>query len=137
MKYISEITGKTYDTVEDCTAAEKAFVEAKKTESQRKKELCAKIDVAEKLLAKAREDDKAVKEEVQEECKALREKLEKSRQVVANAEAKKYEAIAAFVDEFGPYNKTVTGEDAIKEYKDAVDFWQDAIDYINNIFSLM
>ena len=42
----SEITGKTYKTVEECLAAEKAFMEKKEAQEKAAKELEAKKDEA-------------------------------------------------------------------------------------------
>ena len=42
----SEITGKTYKTVDECLAAEKAFIEKKEAEEKAAKELEAKRDEA-------------------------------------------------------------------------------------------
>lgn len=42
----SEITGKTYKTVDECLAAEKAFIEKKEAEEKAAKELEAKKDEA-------------------------------------------------------------------------------------------
>lgn len=128
MKYISEITGKTYNTADECIAAEKAIAETKKTESQRKKELCTQIEDAEKLISEAHEKDKAVRDEVRKELEALKAKLKESRKAIDDAELKKYEAVCAFVKEFGPYKKTYTGEEAVKEYNKSVKFWQDLFD---------
>ena len=137
MKYISEITGKTYNTADECIEAEKAFAETKKTESQRKKELCAKIDEAEKLISEAHEKDKVVREEVRKEFEALKAKLQESRKAIDDAELKKYEAVSEFVKEFGPYKKTFTGEEAIKEYNKSVKFWQDAFDVFYRDFPFL
>lgn len=42
----SEITGKTYKTVDECLAAEKVFIEKKEAEEKAAKELEAKKDAA-------------------------------------------------------------------------------------------
>lgn len=49
----SEITGKTYKTVDECLAAEKAFIEKKEAEEKAAKELEAKKDEAYKKAIKA------------------------------------------------------------------------------------
>lgn len=129
MKYISEITGKVYDTAEECAQAEKALAEEKKTRTQHKRELCAKIEEAENVLTKAIEDDKAVREEVRKEFEALKARLQKSKDALVEAETKRYEAVSNFAKEFGHYKKRpITDEDARKEYDNAVRFWQDTID---------
>ena len=49
----SEITGKTYKTVEECLAAEKKFVEEKEAKEKAAKELEAKKDAAYKKAVDA------------------------------------------------------------------------------------
>ena len=137
MKYFSEITGKTYNTADECLEAEKALAESKKNESQRKKELCAKIDEAEQKIADARKNDKLTREEVRKEFEALKVRLQNSKDAIAEAESEKYKAVSDFVDEFGSYKKTYTGEDAVREYDKAVDFYQCMFDSIFTDFPFL
>ena len=56
----SEITGKTYKTVDECLAAEKAFIEKKEAEEKAAKELEAKKDEAYKKAIGFVDNKKAI-----------------------------------------------------------------------------
>lgn len=134
MKYMSEITGKTYDTIEDCEAAEKAIVESKEAAVQRKKELCAKIKEAEKKVTDAQEADKVVREEVLKEFEALKARLQESRKAIIDADKEKCELMSAFAKECGRSYQTNWDEASINEHADAVQFLQNVADSFWNAF---
>ena len=50
MKYVSEITGKTYNTENDCLEAEKAFKETQLKQKAEKEKLTAEIQIKKETL---------------------------------------------------------------------------------------
>ena len=141
MKYFSELTNKTYDTAEECSAAEKSFLEeeAKKKElalvtSKEKKELAKVIEAADEALNAEYEKYDEAKKKVEEIYRKAQEEansiLSESRKRVAEAEKNKYKAISDFNAKFGVYNKSYTGDAALRELERA-NRW------INHIFDGM
>lgn len=122
MKYISEITGKTYDSAEDCEKAEKLFLAEKEEESNSKKALCDEIEKAQSEIDDAynnyeqkHKEATEILEKAYSEAYAL---IKDAKLRLVSAEAKKRDAVAEFNRRYGrPYTKKCTGEDAAKEFK--------------------
>lgn len=97
MKIMSEKTGKTYATVEECVAAEKAYDEK----------------VAEKKAAeeKALAERKAKNEALIAERKEAASKVEEKRQALIAAQKAYREELSKFCDRFGAYHYTIKGGD--------------------------
>ena len=141
MKYYSELTKKTYETEDECVAAEKAFQEeeAHKKElanaaSKEKKELVKNIDAAEanlsdayKEYAKAKEKVKSIYAAAEKEAAEI---LNTAKKGVQDAEIAKCKAIKEFNSKYGAYTKSYSGEEALKEL-------ERSISWIDNIFGGM
>lgn len=130
MKYVSEITNKTYNSEAECLEDEKVFLEKKaKAEEEKKlkeqsvanekKELALKIDESIKLVKKAQDNyDKA-----KDECAKILEEsnnkvikiLSDARKVLDDAKSERFNKIVEFNKKFGPYRTSFTGEEAKKE----------------------
>ena len=149
MKIIGK-DGKTYETVEECVKAEKAFDEAEEAKekalaekknavSTRKKEKAAAIQKAEDALNlasteldKTREDAKKLVEEAQEKARAMIKEASAKYRVASEA---RYKAISDFNKEFGTYTTTYTGQKALEEYNRAVRHFNDFFDnFVNGCF---
>lgn len=79
MRIISDLTKKEYSTVEECEQAEKEFLEAKRVEEEKKKEL------AEQRKVRATEVEDAMK-------------------AIKDAEDHYYELLNAFIKDYGSYH---------------------------------
>ena len=87
MRIVSDITGKSYTTVDECLAAEEAFVEKQK-----------KVEAEKKALAEQRKERAAEVTKAYENAKA--------------AEKQYYELRNAFVKDYGYYHTTYTDSEA-------------------------
>ena len=149
MKYYSEITKKTYDTEDECQKEELKFKEEKdkvqkeldkalkereekdKVKETSKKELAKKIEEAEQevteannLYDTAKEKAKAIMDEARKKANVI---LDTAREKVKEAQEKKYNAVAEFNKQFGPYTTTLTSAQAAQIYNNTLrkinDFW--------------
>lgn len=144
MKYYSEILDQKFDTEKELLRAER---EHEKAQSEKKEELAgAKAETAvskeKKILSdavtKAEEElsvaydeldvaNQKVKTLSKEYLKQVDSILEPAKKKVKDAQQKKYEAIKAFNEKFGPFRTIYTGQKAIDEFsrinKLADDFW--------------
>lgn len=149
MKYYSEITKKTYDTEDECQKEELKFKEEKdkvqkqldkalkereekeKVKEASKKELAKKIEEAEQevteannLYETAKEKAKAILDEAKAKANTI---LDTAKEKVKEAQEKKYNAVAEFNKQFGPYTTTLTSAQAAQVYNDTIrkinDFW--------------
>lgn len=100
MKIISEKTGKTYETVDECLADEKKFDEATALEKKKKDELAA--------------NRKARATEVEEAYKKISE-----------ARKEYYKVLQAFIKDYGSFHMTLnTGADnPFDDFDRLFDFW--------------
>ena len=89
MKYVSELTGKSYDTEKECLAAERDY--------QKKVAL-----------------EKKEKEAKAAERKAKAAEVKAAREAMIEAQSKYREVLEAFCADFGTYHESVTGDDAKK-----------------------
>lgn len=153
MKYYSEKLKKPFDTEEDCVKAEKEFdkeqkriqeeldkaIAAKKAEDEKlnasKKELAKVIEAAQAELDEAKSIHEAAKQKADE---IMAEAKQKAAEVinaasvkVREASQKKYEAVKAFTNKFGPYTISLTGDKAAKEFNEVIkginDMFYDAL----------
>lgn len=130
MKYVSEITNKTYGTEAECLEDEKIFLEKKaKAEEEKKlreqaltsekKELALKIDNANKAIKDAQEAYDKAKDECAKILEESNDKVIKilsdARKVLDEAKAERFNKIVEFNKKFGPYRTSFTGEEAEKE----------------------
>ena len=130
MKYVSEITGRTYCSEADCLKDEKDFLDKKaKAEEEKKlkeqaivnekKELALKIDESTKSLKEAQE----LYDKAKEECAKILEEsnnrvvkiLNKAKENLDLAKTDRFKKISEFNKKFGPYKTSFTGEEAKKE----------------------
>lgn len=139
MRYVSDKTGKSYDTEKECLKAEKEFdleQERKEKEvelqkgliSKEKKELADRITEAEIELEKANKEyelaqDKAT-EILERSNKEVKEILDPAREKVKAAERAKRDAIIEFNKKFGVYTTKYTGEKAIEEFNKALNSYR-------------
>lgn len=139
MKYLSELTNKTYDSVEDCEKAEKEFNDAKEKEkelaisvSKEKKELAKAVEETETALNAEYENYSEAKKQAEEILKKANDEatelLTKAREKVRQAEQAKYQAISNFNKKFGVYTKSYRGDDARREL-------ERSIGWINDVFN--
>lgn len=123
--------GKTYNTVDECLAADEKFDENKKQQalveaekknaiSARKKELAANVQTAEDKVSEALDNYERVREEAHKkvaEAQADANKmLKEAEQKYTDASNERYEALKNFNKEFGAYTTTYTGKQALEEY---------------------
>lgn len=100
MIYMSELTGKKYNTAEECEAADKKYEEQAALEKKRKDELAA--------------ERKAAAHDVEEKLKAASE---------ANKAYK--EALTNFCKKYGTYHTSISNVDDINSIFDWYDlFWK-------------
>ena len=97
MRIVSDITGKSYSSVEDCLAAEKTFVEEQK---------------------KAEEEKKALADKKKERAKEVEDAYKKAKE----AEKKYYELRNSFVKDYGYYHTTYTNV-SDTPFQDLLDFF--------------
>ena len=95
MKIVSEKTGKTYQTVDECLAAEKEF-EEKAEKEKAEKEAREKALVAKKEAALAERKEAATK-------------VEEKRQALIAAQKAYHEELSTFCDKYGAYHYTIKG----------------------------
>lgn len=121
MKYYSEKLNKLFD---DAAALKKAEELADKEAAEKentKKDLATKIEVAEAAVEKAYHDyveAKAVAEKIAKDANAeITKILQAARKDIAEADAKRTEAIKQFNDKFGTYKAVYTGDRAEREAK--------------------
>ena len=131
MRYVSDKTGKTYNTLEEAVEAEKEFDKEQETKSKkltetskRKKELSKAIEEANKKVAEANKAYDVAKEQaaqILEEAKLeIKETMEAAEKEVKEAQEDKFNAVRAFNKEFGTYTTTITGEQAAEEFEKAI-----------------
>lgn len=101
MTIISEKTGKTYNTVEECLADEKKFDLAMEEKENRKK------DLANRRKERAKEVENAYKARLEAD-KTYREKLNK------------------FIDDYGSFHMTIDTE--LEDYSDVFNFLNNLLD---------
>ena len=143
MRIISDITGKTYPSVEECLKAEQAYqAEQKKIKdeltkrqnevSKEKKELSKAIELAEQEVSEANKLYEVAKtkaaEILEKSNKEVEDILKVARDSVKKAEQKRLDAVMAFNKKFGTYTTTVTGEKAAEEFNKSVS-------RLNNVFA--
>lgn len=135
MKYFSEKLNKFYDSIDECTKAEKEEDIKQSNISKQKKELAKTIEDADNKLKEANKlyhiaQDKA-KEILEKSNKEINNILDTAEAEVKKAEKEKLDAIVEFNKQFGPYKTTLTNEEAI----DALDRSLERFDKaFNNIF---
>lgn len=132
MKITSELTGKEYQTVEECLKAEKEYNDRKeklKQEedrkqanlSKRKKALANEIDKADKALTEANKLYEVARgraaEILEKSNKEVKEIMDTAEQEVKKAERDRLNAIIAFNKEFGTYTTSITGERAAEQFE--------------------
>ena len=132
MKFYSELLDKLYDSTEQLTEEETAYLkkkadaEAKKAAKNEqpanlKKELAKAIEDADAELDDAYEAYKEAKQtcnEMWEETRKLvADIMQPATQIVKTAQAKRLEAIQNFNKEFGAFRTTYTGDKAQKEFE--------------------
>lgn len=100
MKILSEKTGKTYATVDECMAAEKEFDDALEAEKKKKEELA--------------NNRKARATEVEEAYKAI-----------GAAKKNYYQVLHNFINDYGSFHMTLnTGDDnPFDNFEKLFDFW--------------
>lgn len=100
MKILSEKTGKTYATVDECIAAEKEFDDALEAEKKKKEELAS--------------NRKARATEVEEAYKAI-----------SVAKKNYYKVLQNFIKDYGSFHMTLnTGDDnPFDDFDRIFDFW--------------
>lgn len=148
MKIIGK-DGKTYETVDECVKADKAFDEAeaakekaltekKNAVSLRKKEKATAIQKAEDALnlastelEKTREDARKLVEEAQEKAKNI---IKEASAKYREASEARYKAISDFNKEFGTYTTTYTGQKALEEYNRAIRHFDDFFDSLFSVW---
>lgn len=131
MKIISELTGKEYNTPEECLKAEELYKKEQKKRadeeskklseiSKQKKELANAIEDADKDLSEANKLYEVAKnkaaEILEKSNKEVRDILDSAKKLVKAAEEKKLNAVLKFNKEFGPYTTKYTGEKAAEEF---------------------
>lgn len=89
MKYVSDYTGKTYETANECMEADRKYAAEKKAEKEKK----------EKIVA---------------ERKTRAAEVEEARKAMVAAQSKYREVLEAFCKDYGTYHTSLTGEDAKK-----------------------
>jgi dsDNA-specific endonuclease/ATPase MutS2 len=143
MKIISEITGKSYLSVEECLKAEaeyekeqkKVQVEEEKRKneiSKEKRELSKAIEKAEEKVSEANKLYEVAKTKAAEILETSNKEVENilkaAKDEVKKAEQERLDAIMAFNKKYGNYTKTITGEKAAEEFNKSVG-------RLNNIFA--
>lgn len=100
MKILSEKTGKTYATVDECMAAEKEYDDALEAEKKKKEELAS--------------NRKARATEVEEAYKAI-----------SVAKKNYYKVLQNFIKDYGSFHMTLnTGDDnPFDDFEKIFDFW--------------
>lgn len=89
MKYVSDYTGKTYDTASECMEADRKYAAEKKAEKEKKEKIAA-------------------------ERKTRAAEVEEARKAMVAAQSKYREVLEAFCKDYGTYHTSLTGEDAKK-----------------------
>lgn len=139
MKFMSELTSKVYDTLEECEEADKAYVEEQKAAEERakqleaeenakkaaltkiKKELADAVTDADNNLNKALEDYDSARntaaEMLEKSNKEVSELLNEAKKNVEAARKAKQQALLEFNRKFGPFKVSYTGEKAKQEYQ--------------------
>lgn len=153
MKFLSEITNKTYDSQEECMKAEELFLAKQKQEeefkkqkanelSSQKKEAANAVENAIEKLSKAYDMYSKAEEEAKEIYKKAYEDAKKilldAKLKVRDAQTEKFNAIAEFNKKFGPYKTTYTGEEA-NEFLNKFErefFSKDIFSLIKDIFKI-
>lgn len=130
MKYFSDVTGKTYETVEELeldeasTLAEEEAVpeepvEEVVEEKPTRKQLAAEVEAADEWVREANVNlevaNKKVEELYQEYLNRAEEIIGPAKKAVKEAHQAKYAAIERFNREFGAYQVTYTGARAADE----------------------
>ncbi len=120
MKYYSEKLNKFYDSVDECTKAEKEEDLKQSNISKQKKELSKAIEDADNKLKEANKlyhiaQDKA-KEILEKSNKEIHNILDVAEENVKKAEEEKLNAIIKFNKEFGSYKVALTNEDAVDAF---------------------
>ena len=114
----------------DKIATEKAELSARKKEYANKIESAKdEVDYYKKEYEKAKLEAKKIVDEANDKAEEILKGAAKS---LEEASEKKMIAIAEFNKEFGPYQTTLTGLDAINEYNKVV---KQMDDMLNNLFS--
>lgn len=146
MKYFSDITNKTYDTIEQLQKAESTFKEAQKDKDLQKqdtkeqgvatkKQLAKKVEETTKELNAVLDNYDIAKKKAQKimdaATKEAKEILSKARDEVNVAEDARWKAISEFNKQYGVYTVALTGQTASQEYKRAL---QRAEDVFNSVF---
>lgn len=139
MKYYSEKLDKIFTTEEELTEAEtlatKKEEEKKNNElvtKRQKKLLARRIDEAEEALSTAyteyhkvaREANKVIEEAKQK----AKEMLKPAEEAVKEAEKNKWKALTDFNEKYGSYTKVYTGNEALKQLNESINFFNSIFD---------
>ena len=142
MKYISDLTGKTYDSAEECTKADEAYEQEKKAKeeqkakeqaliSKEKKELADAVDAANKKIEDAytglEEAKKKAREILENSYKEAERIISEAKKPVTEAEKEKRDAMIAYNKKYGTYQRVYTGEEAEKEFARINKYFNDSI----------
>ena len=140
MRYLSDVTGKSYDTVEELEKAE-AVVKKEKEEkeaklaniSKEKKEAAMVVEKAESHLDEAYKNletaEAKVKDLLREYNKKVEEILCPAEEEVKKAQAERYDAIRDFNKRFGAFTTTYTGAKAAEEMNRAMKAFNTIFDH--------
>ena len=144
MKYYSEVLDYKFDTEEELVKAEEEYEALQKSRkekaneekaliSKEKKASAAVIKEAEDNVLAAQEKFNEAKKEAQKIIEEARKKAEDivrtSSKELSAAQEKRYKALKEFNNKFGPYTVSYTGEKAYNEFKKAIDYFNDILNW--------
>lgn len=144
MKYYSEVLDYKFDTEEELVKAEEEYEALQKSRkekaneekaliSKEKKASAAVIKEAEDNVFAAQEKFNEAKKEAQKIIEEARKKAEDivrtSSKELSAAQEKRYKALKEFNNKFGPYTVSYTGEKAYNEFKKAIDYFNDILNW--------
>lgn len=141
MKYLSEVLNKVFDSEEELKEAEAKAAEEKEKEaaekalvSKEKKEYANAIQKVDEEVAKkqeafleARKQAQKILSDAQAEANKIVRAASKE---LSEAQEKRFEALKAFNEKFGPYSISYTGEKAYNEFKKTLDWFNSFFDFI-------
>lgn len=138
--YYSEQTGKYYDTEKECHKAETELAIQKREEEQtknsiskHKKELADKIELADSKVSEAykhlevcRQDAKKILDDAKKQAEGI---IAGAKEELRKCQKEKYDTLAEFNKEFGPYTTTYSGSKALDEIRVANSLFTDLFDF--------
>lgn len=141
MKYLSEVLNKVFDSEEELKEAEAKAAEEKEKEaaekalvSKEKKEYANAIQKVDEEVAKKQEaflDARKQAQKILSDAQAEANKIVRAAsKELSEAQEKRFEALKAFNEKFGPYSISYTGEKAYNEFKKTLDWFNSFFDFI-------